>query len=330
MIKIYKNYNGKTEEITEFCTSISLSRSITEVSRKLEVSIMYPLTDPYQIRHQIGPSTKVWAILNNKEIFRGIVIDREINANDELHFTAFDYGFYLTRNKVTFNFSNTTADRAVRQILNEVEVQVGNIVNSNIKLNRLIAQKSVYDAIIELYTQVSKQTKKQYFITMTGTKVNVVEMGAKLTNKIIKPCKNVFTGDGNLLSFSYKDSMGNMVNKVKIYNDKNGCIGTVNNSYLIKNYGLLQENYVKEEDKNSTIVARNMIHGLDRDVNVEVLGNYDYRTGYAVQVQIPYISNLSNALMYITADTHTWDMESNTFTTQLELSYVSKMDTKEG
>ncbi|AJA42599.1 xkdQ protein (endogenous virus) [Clostridium phage phiCT453B] len=329
MIRIFKNYNGKVGEITKFCTSITMSRSITEVSRKLECTIMYPLTDPYQVRQQIGVATKVWATLDNKEIFRGIVIDREINDNDELHFIAFDYAFYLTKNKVTYNFSNTTADRAVKQILGEIGVQTGNIVTSNIKLRWLIAQKSVYDAIQELYTQVSKQTGKQYFIVMSNTKVNVIEMGSKLTSKIIKPARDVFTGDGNLLNFSYKDSMENMINRVKIYDDKNNYLNKVENASDIKYYGILQDNYVKEKDKNATIVAKNMLHGIDRDISVEVLGDYNYRTGYAVNVQIPYISTLKNTLMYIKGDAHTWDIESNTFTTQLELSYINKMDTKE-
>ncbi|AAO36615.1 tail protein (endogenous virus) [Clostridium phage phiCTC2B] len=329
MIRIFKNYNGKTTEITEFCKNITISRSIAEVSRKLECTIMYPLNDPYQIKQQIGVATKVLATLDNKEIFKGILIDRSINSDDTLNFTAFDYAFYLTKNKVTYNFSNTTADRAVKQILGEIGVQTGNIASSNIKLRWLIAQKSVYDAIQELYTQVSKQTGKQYFIVMSNTKVNVIEMGSKLTSKIIKPARDVFTGDGNLLSFEYKDSMGNMINRVKVYDDKNKYLSKIENTTDIKTYGILQDNYVKEQDKDPNIVARNMLHGIDKDVSVGVLGDYNYRTGYAVNVQIPYISTLKNALMYITSDTHTWDMETGTFTTQLELSYINKMDTKE-
>lgn len=323
MIKIFKNYNGKINEITNFCTSISLSGSLNEVSRKLECTIMYPFYDPYQIRQQIGPMTKVWAILDGKEIFRGIVVDRELNSENSLNFTAFDYAYYLTKNKVTYNFRNISADNATKKMLNEVGVQTGSIASSNIKLNRLIAQKTVYDAIMELYTQVSKQTGKQYYIRMVGTKVNVEELGKNLVNKIIRPATDIYTGDGNLLSFEYKDTMGNMINRVKIYDEKNGYISKVENTTDMKIYGILQENYVKEKDKNANIVAKNMLHGLDREFSCSTIGNYIYRTGNAVRVKLPSISNLENTIMYVIEDTHTWDIETGTYISNLSLSYVN-------
>ena len=328
MIKIFKNYNGKIEDITNFCTSVSISGSLSEVSRKLECNIMYPLTDPYQVRQQLSPVTKVWAVLDGKEIFRGIVIDRGITSNDELQFTAFDYAYYLTKNKVTYNFKNITADNATKKMLSEIGVQAGNIANSNIRLNRLIAQKTVYDAIMELYTQVSKQTGKQYYISMVGTKVNVEELGKNVVDKVIKSAKNTFTGDGNLLSFEYKDTMGNIINRVKIYDDKNGYINKVENANNIKYYGTLQDNYVKEEDKNANVVAKNMLHGLDMEFACSTIGNILYRTGHAVKVKLPTISNLNDAIMYVTEDTHTWDIETGTYITDLNLSYVNKMDSK--
>jgi len=173
MIRIYKNYNGRTSEITNFCTSVTLSGSLTEVSRKLECTCFYKIWDHNHVNEQIGPITKVWATLDNKEIFRGIVIDRSISSDETLTFTAFDYAFYLMKNKVTYNFRNITANNATKKILSEIGVEAGSIASSNIKINRLIAQKTVYDSIMELYTQVSKQTGKQYYIYMTGLKVNI-------------------------------------------------------------------------------------------------------------------------------------------------------------
>lgn len=184
---------------------------------------------------------------------------------------------------------------------------------------------------MELYTQVSKQTGKQYFIYMDGIKVNVGEMGGILSNTIIKPASdpNATVCDGNLISFSYKDSMGNMVNKVKIYDENNNYISKVQTNGEIAYYGILQDNYVKEKDKDANVVAKNKLHGVDKEVECKVLGNWDYRTGYAVHTQIPYVDILSNAKMHIIADTHTWDIQTGEYTTELTLSFVCKMDAKE-
>lgn len=324
MLRIFKNYDGRVTEITSMLQSVNLSRSLTEVSRKLECTMLYPIQDIYQPHFQVGASTKVWVTLDNKEIFRGVVIDRSISSNDTLSFTAFDYGWYLNKNKVTYNFSNTTADRAVRQILKEIGIEANKITESNIKLRWLIAQKSVYDAIMELYTQVSKQTKKKYFICMSGTKVNVVELGSKLTNHTINK-----DTEPNLINFEYKDSMQNVVNRVKIYDDKNNYKSLIEDKKSITRYGIIQDNIVKEKDKDSTVIARNMLKGLEKEVTCTVLGNWDYRTGYAAKVNIRDIESLRNVLMYIIEDSHTWDMSTGTYTTDLTLSYYKKMDIKD-
>ena len=324
MIRIYKSYNGRTSEITNFCTSVTLSGSLTEVSRKLQCTCFYRIWDHNHVNEQIGPITKVWATLDNKEVFMGIVSD------ETLTFTAFDYAFYLVKNKFTYNFKNITANNATKKILSEIGVQAGSIASSNIKINRLLAQKTVYDSIMELYTQVSKQAGKQYYIYMSGLKVNVGQLGNNASSKPIKPASDVSHGDGNMLSFEYKDTMNNMINRVKIYDDKNGYIGKVENNSMIRTYGILQDNYVKEEDKNPYVVAKNMLQGADREFSCTAIGNYDYRTGSAVIVKLFAISSLLNTRMYVVGDNHTWNVETGTYTTNLSLSYVNKMDAKEG
>ncbi|WP_072060629.1 XkdQ/YqbQ family protein [Clostridium novyi] len=335
MIRVFKSYDNKTSEITDLLKSISLSNSLTSVSRQLSCSIYYSITDRKNNillgKMQIGAGTKIWVTLDGEEIFKGIVIDRILSNEDTLEIIAFNYAYYLNKNTITKNYNNITADSATRDILSEIGVQAGYIAPSNIKLRYLLAQKKVYDAIMELYTQVSKQTGKQYFIYMDGIKVNVGEMGGVLSNTIIKPASdpNTETCDGNLISFSYKDSMGNMINKVKIYDENNNYISQVQNNGEIAYYGILQDNYVKEKDKDATVVAKNMLHGVDREVECRVLGNWNYRTGYAVHTQIPYVDILSNAKMHIIADTHTWDIQTGEYTTELTLSFVCKMDAKE-
>lgn len=182
---------------------------------------------------------------------------------------------------------------------------------------------------MELYTQVSKQTGKQYYIYMSGLKVNIGELGKNASSKPIKPTSDVFHGDGNMLSFEYKDTMNNMIDRVKIYDDKNGYIGKVEISENIRTHGILQDNYVKEEDKNPYIVAKNMLRGADKEFSCTTIGNYDYRTGSAVIVKLFAISSLLNTKMYVIEDNHTWDIETGTYTTDLNLSYVNKMDAKE-
>lgn len=145
MIRILKSYDNIVHEITDLCKSVSLSNSLTSVSRQLSCSIYYSITDRKNNillgKMQIGAGTKVWITLNNKEIFRGVVIDRTLTSEDTLEFTAFDYAYYLNKNTITKNYNNITADSATRDILSEIGVEAGIIATSNIKLRYLLAQK---------------------------------------------------------------------------------------------------------------------------------------------------------------------------------------------
>src|SRR5665648_496857 len=89
MIKLYSLYNGAVTDITNVIKSISCSGDKAQAARKLDITLAYPIWDRNQPRTQIAPGTKVWLLLDGKEIFRGIAWDREINSSsEELTFPA--------------------------------------------------------------------------------------------------------------------------------------------------------------------------------------------------------------------------------------------------
>ncbi len=326
MIQVFTLYDNKiTTNITPLCKSISLSGSISQVARKLDVSLAYSIFDRNQEHTQVGPGTKVWVTLNGKEIFRGIVWDRELNSNEELSFTAYDYLIYSTKSKVTYNFKNISADDATRKVCSELGVAVGPLA-STCRFNRIVQAKTGYETIMEMYTQASKITGKKYIPIMVGTKLSIIEKGSIVADFSLISQLNSNTS--NISSMSYKDTLDSMINKVKIYDDKNNLIGQIENSSWIKFFGVLQENYTKEEDKNQNTVAKNMLNGINQEVSIEAIGNWNCRTGYAVKTKIFYIDVLQSAVMYIDGDTHTWDVGTGKYTMSLNLSFKNIMDTK--
>ena len=75
----------------------------------------------------------------------------------------------------------------LRKYGSDLGISVGSIAATGIKLNRLIAQKSGYDAIMEMYTQASKTNGKKYIPVMDGIKLSVIrkgENGCKLHSEI--------------------------------------------------------------------------------------------------------------------------------------------------
>ena len=326
MIKLYGLYNGTTYDITNFIKSISNSGDKAQAARKLDITIAYPIWDRNQPRTQIGPGTKVWLLLDGKEIFRGVVWNRDINSSSEdLPFVAYDYLIYLTKSKVTYNFVNITPEDATRKICSELGIETGDLAGTGIAVNRLIAQKTGYEAIMEMYTQASKTNGKKYIPVMDGTKLSVIEKGKVVADYTLR---SRLDGVGNnMVNTSYRDTMDGMINKVKIYDDKNNYISEVSNS-SIDEYGLIQDNYVQEKDKDSNVVANGMLTGIQQDVTIQSIGNWACRTGYAVNTEIFYVDILQGAVMFIEGDTHTWEVGAGKYTMSLNLSFDNKTDSK--
>ncbi|MBW9158868.1 XkdQ/YqbQ family protein [Clostridium tagluense] len=329
MISIYSLYNGVTTNITNVVKTISNSGDKSQVTRKIDIALAYPIWDRNQPRTQVSPGTKIWMLKDGKEIFRGVVWTRGLkSSSEELTFTAYDYLIYLSKSKVTYNFKNITPEVATTKICGELGISVGTLASTGIKVSRLIAQQTGYDAIMQMYTQASKTNGKKYVPIMDGTKLNVIEKGKVIVDYILT---TQLDGIGNNIGdVDYQDTLDNMINRVKVYNDKNVYIGGVSNQKSIDDNGLIQDNYTKEADKNYTTVAKGMLHGIDQVPTINnIIGNWECRTGYAVKSKIFYLDILKNAVLYIEGDTHTWEVGTGKYTMSLNLSFKNTMDSKE-
>ena len=122
-----------------------------------------------------------------------------------------------------------------------------------------------------------------------------------------------------------------MINKVKIYDSKKSFTGQViENTEWESNYGILQDTYVINKDKNTVVEASILLKGMEQEVTTTALGNVKVVTGTAVKTKIFYVDILQDATWYVDGDTHTWEIGSNKYTMQLNLKYQNIMDTKEG
>lgn len=316
--------NKRLQDITQMCKSIQISGDIEQVARKLDITMAYPITDINQHKFQIGTGTLVTVFEDSKEIYRGFVHDREINSSSqEVVFTAYDYLIYLLKSKVTYNFCDIDSEYAVEKICRDLGVKYNWIPQTGVKINRLIQNKSAYEAIMELYTQVSKINGQKYFPYADYDMLSVMDKGKLVEGFELSPLTNI-------AGTSYKDNIDNLVNKVVVYDENGYYIGEVADTDSCRFYGVFQEIYQKEEDKDWKIVSNNMLHSKDMEIDVTALGDYRCRTGGAVRVKIPYIDILSDRVMYIDSDTHTWDMTADKYTMDLKLNLVNEMDLKEG
>lgn len=331
MIKIYSLYDGfKLTDITPLCKSVELSASVDQPARRCSFSMVYPIKDNNQPRVQIGPGTLISIALENYgEIFRGEVVDRTLgSSNQEESFTCYDYMRFIMKSSTSMNIKNMPPESVAAKACEEVNITPGDIIATGMPINRVCPDKSYYNIIMECYSEASKHNGKQYIPIMKCDKLNIIEKGQIVSDYVIQS-RNKDTYGNNLIDLSYKDSLENMVNKVKIFDAEGNCVDEVENSNYVKSYGVFQASYTKEDDKDPYKVAQNKLHGFDEDIEIEALGNYSCLTGYAVKTKIWYLNLLGNATVYINADTHTWECGTEKYTMKLTVSLSNKMDLQE-
>lgn len=328
-IEIHCLLNNQDHNLTKLCSELEVSGSLGNVCRQATITLqigIFTKNFPYVT---IPDYTPIWVREVNNDgsfktgIFSGIVVDFS-KTDKEYKITAFDYAYYLKRSTITKNFNCISAEQGTKEICNELGLNTTYLYPTGIQVSMLVFQKNAYDTIMGLYTEASRQTGEIFYLNADYyNNIYVARAGNYICDNIISPASgdsNVC--DGNLLSIEYKETGSNLVNKVNVYDENNQLIDTLyNESYPVTQYGVLQAEYTKEEDKDyKTVVDKSQFHGIEKEIDVEILGDYNAWSGSSVYIEVPWIDDIkTKTLTYIKADTHTWNIETNSYTSKLTL-----------
>lgn len=312
----------KDRDITEYISSITWSGSKSEVSRKLGLSIINAPNDKNITPLVMDLAEPVYLFEDDgiTELFRGFITDREaVSATGTINYTAYDILFYTTKSTATYNFSGKTAETITQMVCADMEIPTGDIVTTGLSQKLIVDGKSIYDIIMQAYTQAHQNNGKQYHVVARQGKLCVEEMGKQM-------CSTELTEDNNINSSKYTETITNMVNKVRIYTDKGVASGVVQNAEDIAKYGIFQQVYKKEKGKDPTTTAKSMFKGVEKTFTLDCLNYNDAVTGSGVIIT-DSATGLSG-LAWIEADTHTWT--NGVATMSLTVTLKQLMDKKEG
>ena len=305
-------------DITQYCSSITWSGSKHEVARKLQIDLINPINDP----HIKVMTLKLGSLLylyddDNKEIFRGYIVERERGSNNTVSYTAYDLCFYLLKSKATYKFKKKAPEAIAKAVCSDVKVATGSLAKTGKKYNLLMKDRTIYEVIMAAYTKAKKSTKQKYQLYASKGKVCIRKIGDDWF-------KIMLSADTNIISSSNKESIADVVNRVKIYDDKGKVLKVVKDQKSIVNYGVFQHTYTKEKDKDPTNSAKAMLRGVTRKMDLELIGYVGCVTGKCVKVK-DTASGLEGKY-YVESDTHTW--RNGVHTMRIELSTTNDMDTQ--
>lgn len=297
-------------------SDIEWSGSSNQSSRQITFSIPANLYDKsmQKINIKLGEIVEMYS--DSKRIFLGVITSREKSAEiGTTSYAAIDFLHYLLKSNGSYKFKNLTPEAITKKVCAEVGIGVTKLATTKKKIKKLyFDDQALYNIITKAYRKVSASTKKKYMLEMDGKKLSVIEKGIDSGVTL--------TQGVNITSATYSDTSDNMVNLVRIYNEKKKKIGKVENKSNVKTYGIYQGTYTKEKGVDAKKEASSMLVGITQEASIEAIGDIRAISGRSLMIE-DSVTGL-NGKFYIQSDTH--QIENGTHTMTLELSWKNTME----
>lgn len=314
--------DGTVYDITPLVGTIRWGGDIRQAARRLEVNLAFG-RDHFLPKYDVPVGSLLILLNGTQEILRGVVFSKEKNTDGNYQVIAYDHLIYLLKSKGTYIFRNMTADAITRKLCSVFNIPVGTLA-PGIPLQKLILRdQTIYDMILIAYTETMKRNGKKYVIQMKQGKLSVIE-------KAQQPLRWLITEGQNLSSASYSESIEDMRNRILIVGDKDQVLAKVEDSNLIKQYGLLQE--LRQEGNikagEALIMAQNLLKDLgklSREASITCLGLDDVEAGIAIEVKESLTGLVGT--FYVDTDEHT--VENGQHMMNLKLNWTDEVATKE-
>lgn len=312
-----------TTDITQAVSSVSWGGSVSQAARTAEIAVINAPNDKNvkNLKLAIAAGHTIKLYEGGKVIFVGEVITKESTSETgTVTYYCTDLLNHLLKSTDAYNFADTTAEKITKKVCADFEIDTGTIAATNAPIKKMIIDgSSIYDIIMQAYTKAAKQTGKKYICRMNGTKLTVKVKGTVVSNFVLAE-------EYNITNTRYEDTIDNMVNIVKIYDDAGKQIGEVKKDKWVNKYGIYQQIYKKEKGINADTAAKNMLQGVEKKVTLDgINGDLACIAGNGVEVYDKATG--LNGVFWIDSDTHTW--ENGTHIMNLELNFKNIMDSKE-
>lgn len=283
--------------LNHIALNLGWSSNKDTLGQELTFEMPFDETGGYFPKDFINPGSKVILKYKSELIFFGTVIDEEANGRSPRNFKCLDLAFYLNKSKITIQFNNKPADKAIEELLKRFNVKC-TITNIPVQIKKIYKAEVVSDILKDILSIAESQTGNKYRFEMRGDTLVVFNWRDIYLKTNVQWVGNPIR----------KRSIENMRNSIEIIADSeksSKIIASAKDSSNIKKYGLLQESQTIDEKELSK--AKNVANKLLKELNriqesgsVSLLGNYNARAGRLITLNEP-ITGLSGDYFIISA-----------------------------
>lgn len=286
--------NGSQRNITNITGGLSWKDSIDTLGMELSFNATRNTEDRYMKGYDlIETGDKVVLLNNNKELFRGIIVDSEPEVFNR-NIIAFDYAFYLNKSRTIVQFNKIKADDAIKQLCGKFNVPVGNIVSIPATISKIYKDDTIADIIRDILKQATDSLGIKYRLEMRAGKLYIEKYTDLIVTPRFKPAPNIaaFNPLHAIGRINKSESIADMKNSILISSGdekSSRVIAEAKDESSIAKFGLLQEvESVDDKDLGQAKnIAKNKLKELNKiggDIPVSLLGDDQVRSGRILEV----------------------------------------------
>jgi hypothetical protein len=294
-VKLVKNDGSKIIDITPITNKISWDsdlslKSVTEFGINWGDARYIPYNPV-----EIGDLAILYA--NNEEVNRGIVVTEKKSGRNPISYTAYDYGWYLGKSKSVYQFNGISVVNALKKILNDFGIPIGNITSMSTVVSKTYIQKTPAEIMTDLINIHEQQTGQKIYTELRKGRIYIERMTNMETIGTFKLASNIAPNNilSNPLGAEKTRTIEDMRNQVKIILSKNDNYETVALAQDVNTgskYGLLEEVFkIDEEDvAKARQVSKILLERLNKihETNkISLMGDPKFKAGRIFNVYEP-------------------------------------------
>ena len=259
---------------------------------------------------------------NDKELFRGIIIDHSQGKKKRLVVKAFDNAYYLANNKDSFSYSNKTATYIFNDCMVRLGMTGGTAVDTGYVIPELPKAKTTfYDVMLDALSMTYKATGNRFYISSKQGNIHLLRRSENTLQWVLEV-------GANITDYEYTKSIAGIKTRVRLLSKEDAVVYEEVNTELENKIGSFMDVKSVDDDYNAAQM-KELVQSVfaekglpKRTLKVSGIGISDAISGGCVYVIIPHLG--IKRTFYIDEDTHTFTRHSHTMT--LKLNFADDID----
>lgn len=325
MIKLIIVKTGSTigYDVTELVEKITWSGRKGAAPRCLKVSLLDDDgTDHKRMEINCEEGYQCALYENEKELFRGLIVNHSQSNKKTMSITAYDNMFSLANNKDSFSYQNKRADEIFIDCLSRTGLVVGTVVNTEYVIPDLPKAKTTfYDVLLDALSMTYKATGIRYYISSVEGKISLLRRKESALQWVLEVGSNITT-------YTYQKSIEKIKTRIRMLSKEGSVVYEQINAEAEQKIGVfaetgsVKEGYTQaqmQEVVDSLIAEKGF---PTKTLKVSGLGITEAISGGCVFTIIPHLG--INRTFYIDEDSHEFSRNKHTMT--LTLNFASDIN----